>query len=682
MRKKYLLNLLLLSSFGLLVNSCGNKGMKPADDATDYKKFNTAATLYKEVYTNSTDKDEKKLAAFKAGESYREAANFKQAEIWYLKSVKMKGVNTTLYEAQLRYAQMIKISEKYPEAIVEFQNYLKLVPDDTVALAEIKGCELALQWKGEKTRYIVENFGLLNTKEYDFSPMYYPNNTKVASLYFTSDRAGGIDKKPYEWTGKSFTDLWKTDLTKGTRNRPAAFAKPILVPEINSKFNDGVCTFDAKGNTMYFTLCNGVEGKEKTCKIYSATKTKDGWGEIDSLPFTSSEYSTGHPSLSIDGSRLYFSSDMPGGYGGKDIWYVTFVRKGKTWSEPVNLGPKINTAGQEMYPYVHNDGTLYFSSNGLMGIGGLDMFSTTWTGQDWTEPENLKYPLNSGGDDFGIVMEENKEKGYFTSNRLDSKYKGKGLDDIYSFRMEPLLIDITGIVTDCNTKEILVGAKVYMTNSKDTTKMMAVTDDAGSYRFQLQPGVDYELHAAFPEDYYLDSKNYYQTTKGIEFTTTLIQNFCLEFQIFTIQGIYYGLDSANIRPASALILDSLVNVLKTFPKLTIELGSHTDCRADSLYNINLSQRRADSAVAYIVTHGIDAERLVAKGYGENQLFLPQCVCDLSDTEKLCSEAEHQLNRRTTVRITGKHYQKAPRQGPKPPVKGQPQKKPAPPPQKR
>lgn len=643
----------LLATFisAALTQSCkpGKGSMAAAREAFAKKEFFTAGENYKAVYSKTKNKDEKNEACFKTAECYRLSNDMKNAENWFRKTVKADPKNT---EALWRLAQALKANQKFTEAIVEFNNYKKLMPADTRADDEVRGCEQALKWKNEKTRYVIENVKAINSKWSDFAPMWY----KKDQLFFTSDRENGVGKAMYGWTGNGFTDLYNVKFKIDKKNPDnIKYEIPVLADKenLNGKLNDGTIAFDSKFTVAYLTKCNyDNNGKGKNCRIYTSTGQGSEWSVPEPLSFSTDSFTCGHPCLSKDGQTLYFTSDMPGGQGGKDIWMVTYSKKGKTWGDPVNLGPTINTEGDEMFPYLHEDGTLYFSSNGHVGLGGVDIFYAKGEATDWSTPINMKSPINSGGDDFSLILDKTKESGYFSSNREG----GKGQDDIYRFRMTPLVFTLSGVARDLKTKELLANTILTITNSTDTGKLIIKTDARGFYKITLKPKTDYELFGAH-EDYY-DSKIYGQTTRGLEVSTDLVQDLELDpfdyEKAFEVEGVYYDLDKANIRADAAIILDTVVYLLNRYPKIRLELGSHTDCRSDSLYNKDLSQRRADSAVAYIASRGIDKERLVAAGYGESQL-VNDCECEGKYVKRICSEEEHQMNRRTTIRLLGNDY---------------------------
>lgn len=604
--------------------------------------YGQAAEMFEAVSKKAKDKQEKQEAVFYAAEAYRLNNSYDKAYRLYEKVLKTDPKNT---RALLMRANMLKKMEKYREANDAYDRYLQEVPGDTTALTKKAGCELALRWTPDSSRFIVENFKPANTKESnDWAPMIASKKDDV--LFFASDREGGKNKKTYAGTMKFWSDIWyiKKSPKKNKRDTSEAKWEPaVFVEKASTRFNEGAVTFDSRYNTMYMTQCGGLDGRTEKCAIYEMKKVGQDWEIGDPLEFCKSDtgHSYGHPALSPDGTKMYFSSNRDGGFGGFDIWVVSYSKRSKSWGAPVNLGPMVNTKGNEYFPYMNEqDGELYWSSDGLPTLGGLDIYKAKPTGEVtvWEEVENLREPLNSGGDDFGISFTHAKKKtkdgkelseGYFTSNRGDKRNN----DDVYRFTMKPLIITIRGVVTDCNTKKPLQGATVYITNDKDTSKYVLKTDAMGGYFATLKGETKYELVAKYPEEYYFEIPSVMRSTKGIKFSTELIQDFCLENpldKIITLP-IFYDLDSARIRPDAAKVLDTFArDVLSKYPKLNAELGSHTDCRAPKSYNEDLSRRRADSAVSYLIrVWKVDPKRITAKPYGETKL-INDCKCEGSE----------------------------------------------------
>ncbi len=674
MKKNYLIKFTgIVLTISLLFFACKGGGGNISEAHKKFKTFDyvDAADIFKKVYGTTKNKEIKKEAAFYAAECYRLSNNWTAAESWYTKAVQQDPTNA---EAKFRQIQALKFSEKYVESITEANKYKKTVGSDPKIDLEDCGSTSAQKWKSEKTRYLVENVAKLNTKWSDFAPMYYRKD----QLMFSSDRfeVGVRGKDKYGWFNNGFCDVYTTTLKLNKKNKDIIenYSLPALTDKksINGKWNDGSVCFDAKFTTMYVTKCNYGEkndGKGAHCRIYESKLSGTEWSEPVPLPFSTDSFDCGHPFLSKDGTTLYFSSNMPGSIEkavssaenpdgtilSKDLYSVSYSKRGNAWGDPVNLGPSINTDGDEAFPFVHDDGTLYFASNGRCGMGGYDIYFAKGQAVDWSDPINMKAPINSGGDDFAIIVSKDKETGFFSSNRLN----GKGSDDIYRFTKTPLIFTLSGVARDVKTREILKNTVIQFTNSSDTIKLTVRTDAAGSYRIPLRAGTDYDLYGS--KALYYDSKIYSQTTKGLEVSTDLIQDLDLrpiDLETFTVKGIFYGLDSADIRPRSAEILDSLVLIMNKYPMLKFELGSHTDCRADSLYNIKLSQRRADSCVGYLIRNGVDSMRLVSRGYGENELELKECACE-GPNERVqgqrCTEDQHQQNRRTTVKVIDTNY---------------------------
>lgn len=638
------LTYLLILSIAVTFAACTPATRPAADQAWEQAEYAVAAEIYRKVYGKAESKEERAELAFLTAESYRKNNEYRQAAVWYGKAERL-GYSSP--EAFYYHGQMLKSLEDYEEAIVKFQAMKEKFPADERAVQEIEISEKALKWMEEESRWVVDNFRQANSGENDWGPAFMNDRT----LVFTSDRPDATGKKDYGWTLLGYTDLFTMEQGRGRRND--RWEDPqLLEGEINTMYNEGAATFNERGTIMYFTQCNGASGKDSTCRIYMARKKGKGYGEPEVLPFNADsflQFKYGHPSLSPDGDRLYFASNRPGGEGGHDIWVSFYTRRGRTWSEPVNLGPGINTEEDELFPYAYDDTTLYFASKGWPGMGGLDLFRTYGQGSEWTEPENLKAPMNSGGDDFAITWNEERGGGFFSSNRPRSRN-----DDIYQFTLTPLVFTLSGLVYNQKTGEVVPDAVVTLSSSTSTEPVVDTTDATGSYSFELEPETDYVVMAS--KEKFFNSKEEFVSTVGLKVSTDLYQDLYIDpyVTVITLEGIYYDLNKANIRADAANVLDSLVDVLERNPYLVVELGSHTDCRDTREYNYKLSQRRADSAVAYLVNRGIAKPRLYAQGYGEDSL-INMCACEGAPPPSECTEAMHQANRRTTFRILATDY---------------------------
>jgi outer membrane protein OmpA-like peptidoglycan-associated protein len=659
----------------LLINGCGGTGgLSKADDAKKRMQYKVAGdlyTLYGPKAKGPNAKEEQRRAREEAAYCYRMANDYEKAIKAYEKVLKKDEKNTeALYQLASLKMKVAGGNDCDPEAMREAREYIKKyleeVPNDERGLKKLEAMDSAENWRKDapNSRFKVTNFKIANTKGMDYSPMIASKKDDV--VYFSSDREGPVSKKKiYGYTGNGFSDMWyvKGKASKGNKKTAATktWEKPVIaLGTINTKFNDGSCVFDRKYSTIYYTQCNGADGKSTSCKLFQAKLEGTQWASEQMLSFCINDtLDYGHPALSDDGKTLYFSSNRDGGEGGYDIWCAVYNQRAKDWGNPFNLGPTINTDKDEMFPYWNShDNSLYFSSNGHLGMGALDIFKVEGAGTEWTAPENLRAPLNSGGDDFGVTFDNNNpDHGFFTSNRCG----GKGNFDIYEFNISPCVIQIEGYVYEClpgtmsdarniDVSKPLKNSTITITNDKDSVKVVVKTDDKGYYGpIRLKEKTTYEISCENRELYYFDAPPVQRTTKGVRCGTNMKQDFCLRSQII-IQTvpIFYDLDKANIRPDAAQVLnDSILPLLVKYPKLRMELGSHTDCRSSYEYNIDLSQRRADSAVAYLVRKGVDARRLIAKGYGESQL-VNHCECEGAKKVN-CSEAEHQRNRRTTIK---------------------------------
>ena len=656
---KFLVVAIIAGLFSISV-SAQTDHLAIANQAFEGQEYYKAITLLKKAYSKEKDKANKAEIIYKTAECYRFVNDSKQAETWYRKALKIKYPENSV---QLYYANALKANGKFEDAIVEYEKYAELAPDDPRGKNGAEACALAQKWVDNPSRYVVENTVQLNGKNMDFSPSYASRNHK--ELYFTSSRDNASGNEVDGWTGQGFTDIFSATIdNKGKWSKP----KP-LPATINSIYNEGAAVMNNDFNQMIFTRC-GVKKKVKMgCELYSSNKSGDNWTEAEAIPFfvkdegdDSTQVTVGHPALSADGKVLVFASDAEGGKGGRDLWKSNFDEEKKRWSKPVALA-SVNTPGDEMYPFIHADGTLYFASNGHIGMGGLDIFMAEAQGEDWGNVTNMRSPINSSGDDFAIIFEKEQEKGYFTSNRED----GKGSDDIYSFLLPALKFTLCGIVSDYKTKKEIGGATVSIVGT-DGSSLETTTDANGKYCFDLAPATSYVITAG-KKDFYLN-KTGKTTTVGFEEDKDLVHDFELDpiNRVIDLPNIFYDLGKWDLRPESKVALDGLVETLNDNPTIVVELGSHTDTRASDSYNLSLSQKRAQSVVDYLIENDVAGERLVAKGYGETtpkvldvavgQLPAGSVINDAFIAklagEELKEEA-HQLNRRTEFKVLRNDY---------------------------
>ncbi len=656
MKHAYIYTTILI--FAIAVSAAfGQKSRRSAKayEAYEAGEYKVAVDLLKDAYNQTSNKEEKNEIVFLIAESFFRTNEPRKAEMWYKKAIS-RGYSRP--EVYLKYAESMKKNEEYEEAIAQFQKYKELVPDDPRGENGILSCELAMEWMSNPNGYEVENMKFFNSRELDFSPHYAREDYGV--VYFTSSRDGSTGDAIHGATNENFTDIFTS-----TIDRKGSWSEPVPLGEnVNSEFEDGTPVLSPDFNTIYFTRCKMNKNKAMGCEIYSAQREGEDWGKPKSLGITSDSIVAAHPAITEDELTLYFVSDMEGTAGDMDIWKMTRTSKSEEWENLENLGPQINTEAKEVYPYVHPDGTLYFASNGHIGMGGLDIFKATPKEDGNWEVENMRYPINSFADDFGIVFEKEIERGYFTSSRTS-----RGDDDIFMFMLPPLRFNIIGRVLDEKTDEPIEGS-IVKSISSDGITLESTTDDDGSFRFMLKPGTDY-LFIASAEGY-LNGKER-ETTKGLsqsrDFRTSILLS-SIEKPI-ELPNIIYDFNKWDLRPESMVMLDKLVETLEDNPNITIELMSHTDNRGSDEANVELSQKRAQSAVEYLIQKGISADRLTAKGYGESVPrvideqtaeqtefemgdVLDEAYIDQLDTE-MEKEVAHQLNRRTEFRVLRTDY---------------------------
>lgn len=643
---------LILLALSVFV-ACGpTKDLQMAKQAFNNAEFTESAELYKSALSKKVPKDQKPEIYFYVAECYRRNHDYKNAEVWYGKAVKAKYDDPV---AVLYLADMKKAQEKYDEATVEYNNYAKLAPSDSRGTQGVESCKLAQKWKDNPTKYAVENISGLNTKYNDWGVAFTKKNFK--ELVFTSSREGTTGNGVDGWLGQNFEDVFEAKQDKnGKWSTPVPLTSPF-----NSKVNEGAPASNNKYNLLYFTRCGEKKDQTLGCQVFlSKKKGATAWEEPTQIVLAADSFSCGDPALSPTEDTLFFASDMPGGQGGSDIWYVTFDKKRKEWGNPVNLGAGINTAGNERFPFLHDDGTLYFSSDGHLGMGGLDLFQAKKDGKKWGTVANLRYPINSSGDDFAIVFQgasssgEYMEKGYFSSNRKG----GKGGDDIYSFMLPPPCFTLQGLVRDQETNAIIPGAKIILTGT-DGTNLELITDATGAYSVECKPSrikLNTSFDMSVSKEKYLAADN--EPAKK-QFNTIGLQeskDFVIDFKLkpvpvtpIKLPKILYDLAKWDLKPQYQDSLNGLIKTMNDNPNIVIELRSHTDSRSSTKYNDELSLKRAQSVVDYLISKGIAADRMVAKGMGEREL-LNKC----KDGVK-CSEEEHQENRRTDFKIIRYDY---------------------------
>ncbi|MBS1652647.1 MAG: OmpA family protein [Bacteroidetes bacterium] len=636
------------------------KALKKADAVFEARQYFRAIEMYKAAYAGAP-KDKKGAIMYKSGIASQEINDYKGAEGYYQKAIASKFDDPTVY---LRLAEVLKSQMKYPEAITEYNNYKTKGGDAKRADIGVKSCELAQQWKDAPLRYKIENMALINSKESDFAPCYA--DKKYQTLNFSSRRAGTLGGSELN-VGGNHSDIYESKLDKNGK-----WSTPVLLPPaISTPVNEATAWVSKKGDLIFFTRCPEVKNEQAKCGIYMAKKQGSTWGAADRLPFNIDSVQFGHPCLSADGKKLYFTSRKSGGYGGADIWYCTYDMKSNAWGQPVNAGSMVNTEGDEMYPTVSDDGKkLYFASNYHPGMGGLDIFVAE-AGADgkYTKPvENLKYPINTSYDDFSIIFEGKKQRGYFTSNREG----GKGSDDIWSFYLPPLTFSVKGLGlsagddrTGKGKGEPVQNVKVKIVGSDGTINEYNTVAD-GAYNFKLKEKVTYTISTETSKsssspsykDGYLASKDQRViTTVGLDKSKDFIADFELKPVVkeLRLPKILYDLGKADLKPQSKDSLNYLFNLMKDNPSVVVELNSHTDSRGKAAANMTLSTARAQSCVDYLVKEkGIAPARLTAKGYGANQLLISDAEIAKAKTKQE-KEALHELNRRTSFRILSWDY---------------------------
>ncbi len=603
-----------------------SRKLRKGDKAFALFQFDQAIKSYTKVLSKHPTNYK---ALSQLADVYRITGDYDNALKWYGEVVKNAESSPV---QKFYYAQMLRTAGQYDSAKVYYLKYADLIPGDPRGKRLADGIDKIPQWLKDSLSVRVTPFRH-NSATSDFSPAYYKGDSII--VFASSRGTGKIDEL---WSGAPFLDLFISEKTDTGYTAPAP-----LPGNVNKEFHEGPLALDSTGTIMYFTRNNYIRRKKKgeegimKLKVFKA-EFKDGkWTEVSDLPFNSDEYSVGHPTLSPDGKYLFFASDMPheNAQGGQDLYYVEITSSG--FGLPVNLGTGINTKGDEVFPFMHKNGTLFFASDSYEGFGGLDIYSAT-KGNDgkWGSVTNAGYPINSSKDDFGLIYNKTFDGGLFSSNRPG----GAGSDDIYMFDKKNAVI-LIGTVVDKKTREPVSSAMVKLYERADNESDSVVTGKQGEFDFTLNINKDYSV-AADKYGYFLSSEIDVSTRKAGKDTIEIV----LELQrisvgeVVKLENIYYDFDKYNIRSDAARELNRFVSFMNKYPGLVVELRSHTDSRGSDTYNKWLSQKRAESAVAYVIKNGVGKNRITAKGFGESK---PVNKC----TNRVpCSEEEHQMNRRT------------------------------------
>lgn len=665
--------LLILSlAIVLSIGASAQKAVKKADLQFENLAYVEAAKLYKVAEPTVKNLDDKARIFFQLGECYRLTTSYGAALEWYDKAITAQYYNINP-EVYYNYALCLEKLDRWDDAIAQHNKYIAKGGEKSKANDRIAACKAAAEAKVAKAKLIVENVAELNTPFYDFGLEY--SAKKGEQMIFSSARqaANGSGVDPI--TGESCQDLFFVDIDKkGKMSTP----QPVT-GESNTPKHEGAMCFSKDFSEMYYTSCNCDIKLPSGCDIMKAKKTGNNWakGEVVMLVDRNEDdtSSLGQPFLTPDNKFMLFVSDMPGGKGGKDIWYASFDKKSDTWVKPVNM-KEVNTPGDDMFPFVSKDGTLYFASNGRGGMGGLDIFKADKTGDiSFGAPTALPYPINTTADDFAFILGEGKEEdksywGYFTSNRPG----GKGMDDIYKFNEPPLEFSLVGTAYDKNTGTPLSGAKVTVTGS-DGSSYNLTTDGNGGFsldKTQIKAATNYSVQV--DKEQYIGTGDKFSTV-GLTVSTKFAREYFLIPIIVNVAIdmplVQYPYDQATLLVNNDVnsedSLNYLLDILQRNPKIRIQLEAHTDARGDAKYNQDLSQRRANTCVEYLIKKGIDPARMVPKGMGENEPktvvadmhgFKKGDVLTEAYIAKLTAEqqeAAHALNRRTIFKILDYNY---------------------------
>lgn len=630
--------------------------MATANEQMERGEYFDASKTYRKVYNKLTKKSERPLrgeVAFKMAECYRKLNMHARASAAYQNAIRYGYPDST---AQLHLAQSLHAEGRYPAAITAYEEFLMRTPNSEMAKAGLAGARMAQKLRQNPTRYVVREYKILNSRRADFSPMFQDAAHDV--LYYTTTNEKVTGTKRSEITGMKKSDIWLS-----RKNEKGEWQRPEPVEgELNTELDEGIISFTPDGSTMYLSKARREPNANTGVEIYTSQRSDAKWSAPVKFEITADTLSNyGHPAVSPDGQWLYFTSDMPGGYGGKDIWRINLKERAGSLE---NLGEFINTAGDEEFPYMRTDSVLYFASDGHPGLGGLDIFRARLAPSGGWSVVNMGIPVNSAADDFGITFGDG-ESGFLSSNRNDAR----GYDHIFSFVLPDLKIYISGMVLD-KDEEPVPNAVIRIVGNDGSIQKESGRSD-GTFRFPLQRGVSYVMMAGARG--YLNAKQAFTADTaevdaeyGVDFILASIN------KPVVIENVFYDFDKADLRPETVTALDEMAQMLNDNPNVTIEMASHTDRWGSDEYNLSLSKRRAQSVINYLISKGIRADRLQPQGYGksrpktitkklareypqfkEGDTLTPEYIEQLPEADQ---EVADQINRRTEFQVLSVDYQ--------------------------
>ena len=633
--RDYIIKFTVFLAVVAFISGCTSKAVLKSGNQ-DFQNLRYASAI--EKYHEALEKDPDNREAQKMlAQSYQVTHNYERSRKFYdvyINSGESEPVD------KFNYAKMLMSGDNYEKAELYIREYLQSNPSDRVAKSLLESCQFIEFFRDDTALYEIQKIPLFSNLSM-FSPVRYGDG-----IAFTAERISeGSATDP--WTNNSYYDIYYANKTNNRweEQKPFDFT-------VNGKFHEGPISFNQDKTKAVFTRSYSKSNNKKMVKdednfnnlfLYEMSYVDGKWTNVTPLPFNNESFSCMHPALSRDGKTLYFSSDMPGGMGKNDLYVSTF--NGTEWSNPTNLGETINTPEDEVFPVLRGEEVI-FSSNGHPSLGGLDLFKADYQDDGWQKPKNLNFPVNSTYDDFSMILENGDSTGYFSSNR-------EGVDRIYEFVKKPSgRVYIDGIARLAETGEPLREVKVILRNNTTGEILREIiTDEEGKFDFVLLPERNYKIEGIkdgyFKESYERSTINQYYDEE-VELLFSMVEIVSVSDdpeKRYVIENIYYDLNKYDIRPDAAIELDKLVRILKDNPTVEIQLFSHTDSRGDDQYNLDLSDKRARAVVTYLVSRGIDKDRLTYQGMGETQL-INDCVNGAD-----CTDAKHEENRRSEFTVT-------------------------------